>query len=147
MSKVYVACYGSLRLGMGNERVNYYANAEWVGRGKTVEKFTMYRYCFGFPSVSLTAENPPSELTVDVFETTQEGLTGPYDRLEGYPTFYDRSLVDVRLESGEMVKAWIYVIEEETGPVVESGDWCLYRDEGYYDRNVQPLNKSSEWRT
>lgn len=131
---VYVACYGSLRNGMGNYHVNEYAGAEYVGTGKTVNNYDLFAYCGGFPSVSLIHNDAQKPVVVDVFKTTQRGLEGPYDRLEGHrgnghpQTFYNRDVVDVEMEDGTVLECWIYNIPEETGPLVESGDWCLYKN-------------------
>lgn len=129
---VYVATYGSLRRNMGNHHVNNSAGAELVGLGKTVKSYTLYAYCSGFPSVS--TEHPRDQVRVEVYKTTQDGLEGPYDGLEGYPRFYDRKLVPIQMDSGEVIEAWIYCIDREQQLVVEGGDWCLYKaGESYYD--------------
>lgn len=135
---VLVATYGSLRQRMGNAHVNGYADAEYVGKGKTVGKFDLFQYCHAFPSVSLAHHDSDTQVVVDVYRTTQEGLEGPYDRLEGCRygnlpgSFYYRYEVPVVLDSGEEVKCWIYAINEVTGPRVEHGDWCLHKNENYY---------------
>lgn len=137
---VLVATYGSLRRGMGNFRVNLRAGGEFVGTGKTMEHFDLFEYCYGFPSVSLTHNSAGKPVTVDVFATTQDGLEGAYDGLEGHHgndnphTFYKRSKVKVQMDNGNLVDAWMYHIDEETGPVVEHGDWCVHKNgEQYYD--------------
>lgn len=138
---VLVATYGSLRRGMGNHVVNTYADAEFVGVGKTKDNIDIFAYCGGFPSISLKHSDNGKPVVVDIYRTTQDGLEGPYDRLEGYsPTrksgnFYDRTQVMVEMEDGSEVKAWIYHIDSQTGPLVESGDWGLYKGgENYYDK-------------
>lgn len=135
---VLVACYGSLRRNMGNYRVNEVAGGEFVSMGKTKDNHNLYKYCGGFPSVSLTHNDNGTPVVVDVFKTTEKGLTGAYDGLEGHHgndnprTFYKRTEIPVVLDSGEEVTCWIYHIDEATGPVVESGDWCLFKDTDYY---------------
>ncbi len=136
---VLVATYGSLRRNMGNHHVNELAGGEFVGTGKTAGNVDIFAYCGGFPSISLKHCENGKPVVVDVYRTTQAGLEGPYDRLEGYsPTrksgnFYDRSEVMIDMDNGEQVKAWIYHIDEQTGPLVESGDWGLYKGgEDYY---------------
>ncbi|MFW3388493.1 UNVERIFIED_CONTAM: gamma-glutamylcyclotransferase family protein, partial [Kocuria sp. CPCC 205274] len=71
-----------------------------------------------------------------VYEAPIEGgLEGPYDRLEGYPHFYNRTQVPVTLENGDTLTAWIYHIDEDRArEVTNGGDWCLYRNEDYYTR-------------
>ncbi len=133
MTKIYVSTYGSLRSLMGNHPVNARAGGTVVGLGKTDKPFALYQYCSGFPSVSLKESHAHCPITVEVYETTEAGLMGPYDRLEGYPNFYNRTLIDVNMDDGTTLKAWMYHIDEETGPLVESGDWCLHKyGEDYY---------------
>lgn len=136
---VYVACYGSLRRNMGNDRVNKYAEATLVGLGNTVEHYNLYAYCSGFPSVSLAHNSADKAVRVEVYQTTMAGLTGPYDMLEGYRgdsehNFYNRTLVPVQMDNGDVLDCWIYHIDEEQSVLVESGDWCEYkRGAEYYE--------------
>lgn len=125
--KTFVAVYGSLRTGMSNFGVNTRAGAELVGKGRTVENYDLHRYagCY-FPSVSLTHSDSEKPVVVEVFETTQAGLIGPYDGLEGYPNFYNRTIVPVVLDDGRELDAWIYHIDEKQTDVVDSGDWVEY---------------------
>lgn len=128
--KVLVAVYGSLRTGMENARVNNRAGATSIGEGFTKNNAGLYRYSAAyFPMVALDDQSAEKPVRVEIFETTQAGLEGPYDMLEGYPTFYNRTQIQVVLDSGEEVTAWIYHIEESgsRGDKVESGDWKQYR--------------------
>lgn len=135
---VLVATYGSLRRGMGNFGVNAAAGGEYCCSGKTKDNIDLFEYCKGFPSVSLKHSEAGKPVVVDIFKTTAEGLRGAYDALEGHHgndsphTFYKRTEVPVILDSGEEVTCWIYHIDEQTGPLVEHGDWCLHKDPGYY---------------
>lgn len=132
--KVLVATYGSLRRGMSNEGVNNRADATYVGKGKTVENFDLFRYNSSyFPSVSLIHSESQMPVVVDVWETTMKGLTGPYDFLEGYPSFYNRSEIDIAMDDGSVVRAWIYHIDTTMSERVEHGDWCVFVSPAYYD--------------
>lgn len=138
--KVLVATYGSLRRLMGNHHVNNAAGGVVFGLGRTKEKCDLYEYCSGFPSVSLSHTDADNTVRVEVYETTEHGLTRSYDRLEGCygpghsDNFYDRSLVTIVMDDGTEVEAWIYHIAEQTGPLVKSGDWAVHkRGEEYYD--------------
>ncbi len=128
MSKdILVAVYGSLRQGLGNHRVIGMANGELVDTGKTVENYNMYSLG-AFPSVSLAHSSHGTQLVVEVYRTDEEGLTGPLDGLEGYPHFYNRTQVDVVLDdSGEVVSAWVYHIDEIKNEPVLDGDWFKYK--------------------
>jgi len=137
---IFVCTYGSLRRGMGNDWTNTNAGAELIGLGHTKNNHDLYSYGGGaFPSVSLQHSASEKPVRVEVYQTTEEGLTGPYDRLEGYyggdhpHTFYNRSLVPVVMDSGEELECWIYHIDEEQPVRVEAGDWCVFkRGEDYY---------------
>lgn len=124
---VFVATYGSLRTGMQNDGVNVRAGATSLGNGKTKENYDLYRYagCY-FPSVSLVNSESNLPVVVEVFEAPSASLTGPYDMLEGYPSFYNRTQIPVILDSGEEVIAWIYHIDEAQDERVEDGDWVNY---------------------
>lgn len=139
---VFIATYGSLRRGMQNFRVNERGNGVFVSRGQTVDQYDLYRYGGSyFPSVNLKANKSGLSVVVDVFEAPKEGLTGAYDMLEGYNPnspedgFYNRTQIEVKLDDGTFVNAWIYHIDEDQGDSnrVESGDWCLHNDANYYD--------------
>lgn len=135
-NRVLVATYGSLRLGMGNYRTNERANAVRLGTGITDTPFVLYEYGGGsFPAISLTQDCVADRLVVDIFETDEAGLTGPYDMLEGCRygagpdhSFYYRTLVPVTWVNAagetEHDDAWIYHIDNYVGNVrVDTGDW------------------------
>jgi len=126
-NSIYVATYGSLRSNMGNHHVNERAGATKVGLGWTKENCDLYAYCSSFPSVSLEHEESGKPVRVEVYETTVAGLRGPYDSLEGYPNFYNRSLIGVVMDDGDELVAWMYHIDEKQSVRVESGDWCEYK--------------------
>ena len=137
MSEVYVATYGSLRRGMGNARVNEMANATFVGKGLTNDNFDLFRYGGGyFPSVSLADSESGTQVVIDVWETDMDGLTGPYDGLEGYPSFYNRTQIEITMDDGTAATAWIYHIDRPTGERVPSGDWCTHKHPNYYEEMV-----------
>lgn len=130
---IFIATYGSLRRNMQNFRVNANGGGEFVGMGKTDDKYNLYRYsgCY-FPSVSLKHSSNDKQVVVDVFEAPVDGMEGAYDMLEGYPSFYNRTQIPVTLEDGRSVMAWIYHIDTEQSELIESGDWCEHNVEDYY---------------
>ncbi len=145
---VLVATYGSLRRNMENFTVNERAGGEYLVTGKSVKNIPLYQYGGGyFPSISLaerdvTEETP--QVVVDIFTTTENGLTGPYDCLEGYPSFYNRSQVEFitdtdceidgeTVPAGTVLTAWVYHIDAAQRVQVMDGDWCVHkRGEDYY---------------
>lgn len=132
---VFIATYGSLRRDMENFRVNSSGGGKFVGKGQTVNNYDLFRFGGGyFPSVSLKHSESDKPVVVDVFIAPESGLHGAYDCLEGYPHFYDRTPVDILMDNGDTLTAWIYHIDEVQPTRVESGDWCTYkRGEAYYE--------------
>lgn len=123
--RILVAVYGTLRSGEGNHRSMVRAQGVSLGLGKTVDNINIYSLG-GFPKVSMTRTDHGVPVVVEVFETNEAGVLGPLDGLEGYPRFYNRSIIDIELDSGEVVKAWMYHIESDDSlnyPIL-SGDWC-----------------------
>lgn len=149
--KVFVATYGSLRREMENFRVNGNAGGEFLSTATSVKKIPLYRFNNAyFPSISLSPSHVKEStpvLHVDIFTCEEQGLTGPYDCLEGYPDFYNRSVEDFVLNkdckvgdtsyyAGDVIQAWVYHIDEEMDEPVESGDWCVYQCGANYYNNL-----------
>lgn len=119
---VLVFAYGTLMGGFGNslveaaEREGFHAEF----KGNDVIVGTMYSLG-GYPCVKLFGFDT-SQVHGEVFETDEQGLAW-MDRLEGYPSFYDRTLIETKY--GE---AWIYHIENERyhNTPVESGSWAVH---------------------
>ncbi len=130
-NKVLIAAYGSLRKGMSNFGVNARGGGEYSFTGKTKNCYNLYRYgqCY-FPSVSLEHDTNGTQVVVDVFEAPESGMLGAYDRLEGYPDFYNRTEITVVDSEGKEHTAWIYHIDEEQDTLVQSGDWVEFNKKG-----------------
>jgi len=108
--KVFV--YGTLKKGYPNSYL--LENSKLLGSFKTKPVFTMYSLG-AFPAISLVGETSISGEVYSVDEDTFSRL----DRLEGYPSFYNRAKIDT--EFGE---AWVYFLEDREGVTkVESGEW------------------------
>lgn len=111
MTKVFV--YGSLREGLHNHPL--IADSRKVGEYRLELPFTMYSLG-GYPA--LIDNEVTNLITGEVYEIDQPTFMR-LDRLEGYPRYYDRRLIDT--PAGE---AWVYFINDrEYTTVVESGDW------------------------
>ena len=110
-----VAVYGSLREGFGNHRLlegrTHHSTEVLEG------SFTMLDLG-AFPAVVLEGD---SNITIEVYEVDEITFAN-LDMLEGYPSFYNRKLV----ETSEGM-AWMYYLEckdEWTSTYVPSGDWA-----------------------
>ena len=120
-----VAVYGTLRKGQGNHRLLAHVKEHRLG---TVDGFKMY-HLGGFPAL----QHDVGTAVVEVYEVDQETMRS-LDWLEGYrgkdqTNFYNREITEVNLESGEVVDAWIYFIDDDMQhrSVIESGDWVKDR--------------------
>lgn len=113
-----VAVYGSLRQGMGNHRLLQDGEAAFLGTER-VSGFQMYSMG-GFPFIT-PAEG---EIRIELYKVDRDTMLR-LDRLEGYPSFYDRKLIQT--SKGQ---AWIYFIVGKNlsnYEPVASGDWVLFR--------------------
>ena len=121
-----VAVYGTLRKGMGNHRLM--GDSKYLGAAE-VEGFEMYPCGLsgGFPVILpvTPSETTSSSIKAEVFEVTEDLLTGPLDRLEGHPEWYKRQLVPTPYG-----QSWIYVMQsdhyKQYGKIV-SGDFVQFR--------------------
>lgn len=117
-----VAVYGSLRKGLGNHAL--LAHVKSFEEGVTEEQFKMYSLG-GFPAIT---EEEGAGVVVEVYDV-DDATMRRLDRLEGYPSFYDRKEVTVELSSGGSVKSWIYFMHESptyNSGIVENNDWYKY---------------------
>lgn len=124
--KHLVAVYGSLLSGLHNHGVMQRAEGKLIGSGESIMNIDMYSLG-GFPSISLKHSKHNNTIRVEVYEVEDDKMYG-LNALEGYRgegknNFYDRSLIDIKLDNGETVEAFIYHIDEEQRNPVVDGDW------------------------
>ena len=114
MVKTRVFVYGTLKQGFYNHRVMQHAGGTFVGEDTT--KGQMYSRG-AFPMVDISKDG---RILGEIYELEEENLK-ILDRLEGYPTFYNRSQID----TGHG-RVWIYHVEREKYPqlpIIETGVW------------------------
>lgn len=115
MNKLMFFVYGTLKAGHGNHGL--LADATPHGNG-TVYGMQLYTGP-GFP-YAYTGEGKVVGEIYSADATTARRL----DLLEGYPHHYDRKEVDVELETGEVVKAWMYYVHTKPrGELLTEGVW------------------------
>ncbi|MCX8028430.1 MAG: gamma-glutamylcyclotransferase [Brevinematales bacterium] len=112
--EILIFVYGTLKKGFHNHRM--IKDAKFVGRGKTKDKYVMYVDIIPYVSKRDRVSNIYGEVYC-IDRNTLDML----DRLEKHPCWYYREKVDVILEDGRIVNAWMYFNDIEVGNVVESG--------------------------
>lgn len=115
--------YGTLKQGFSNHY--FLKDAEFVAPAKTVERYALF--VDEFPHVY--PKDPVCSIQGEVYHVDFSTLTR-IDALEGHPNFYRRELVEVRLQSGEATKAWIYFHSKGAGQLIASGEFNPSRDLG-----------------
>ena len=123
MKKHLVACYGSLRRGMGNHHY-YLSESEYKGTFPTEPEYTLHSLS-AYPGLKL---NGNTSVVMEVYEVDEDTLKN-LNRLEGYypgekSTFYDR--IEIDTPWGKAF-TYIYVNELSKDSIVESGDWVAYK--------------------
>ena len=125
MKKYLVAVYGSLRRGMGNHQY-YLSSSEYKGAFSTEPEYTLHSLSY-YPGLKLDGN---TSIVMEVYEVDEETLKN-LNRLEGYrpgetSTFYDR--IEINTPWGKAF-TYIYVNPLPKESIVESGDWCKYKNE------------------
>jgi gamma-glutamylcyclotransferase (GGCT)/AIG2-like uncharacterized protein YtfP len=115
-----VFVYGTLRSGFNN---NVLIKELDYKTAKTKEKYEMTAN--GIPFVN--KDKPTSIIKGEVFEMDTIFRLADLDRLESHPTWYVREIVEVELDSGEVVEAWIYFNKDKADTVIKSGDYKDYK--------------------
>lgn len=103
---INVAVYGSLKRGFGNHRL--LADARFMSHG--IIKNSILVSLGAFPALyinQLSGDN----VQVEVYRVTPEEFQS-LDMLEGYPSFYNRSMFDIVINTDNheplTIKSWIY---------------------------------------
>lgn len=110
-----VAVYGTLKQGFHNNLL--LADSKFLGSERTTAEWRMVSLG-GFPALV----PGDSTVLVEVFKIESDAVGVSLDRLEGYPSFYDRRLIPT--SHGE---AWIYFMRDAdkfgVERDVENGEW------------------------
>lgn len=134
-----VFVYGTLKHGFSNH-FYYMTDSDYVDDAFTLEKHAMIGEGNHFPYV-LGVNEAGHHIKGEVYEVPASSLSR-LDRLEGYPTHYDRVPTEVVLSNGEKITALMYVkktvtaanlnekfIEEFKKPVYTT---TVYKNKSYY---------------
>lgn len=120
-----IAVYGSLRRDFGNHRI--LKDSEYLGEFKTKELFDLYSLG-AYPFIS---ERGDTEITVELYKVVCPIIAQNLDRLEGYPSFYNRKVIEIKDFTSEL-KTYIYYIIDKHSYInnnkINSGDWKLFKN-------------------
>jgi gamma-glutamylaminecyclotransferase len=108
--------YGTLRQGCRNHHLM--RGAEFVGKAHTKDRFALYST--GIPYV--VRSEAVSTIIGEVYRV-DHGLLAKLDRHEGHPHWYHRKLVEVVLELGQTLPAWLYFFDTPRGVLLPGGDF------------------------
>ena len=118
MNLINVFVYGTLRKGFGNHR--HVKEAQFLGRARTQRAYQLRQSII--PYVSEFKEEGKTQIIGEVYVVTKTQLER-IDHLEGHPRFYQRKEVQVLLENGLQLNAWLYFCERGKGVINRSGDF------------------------
>lgn len=114
--KVYVLVYGSLKRAYWNNRI--LEDSVYIGEGITIsDTFSMFDG--GYPYVTM---NGLSKIKGEVFEVINPRILSNLDSLEGVPSHYVRTAVDVKVRTElpgldsieEVYECFMYVASRQT---------------------------------
>ena len=105
MSENIVAVYGTLKRGKTNHFIMELLSAEFLGEGKTAEKYPlttdgMLPYLFDEAGVG-------HRIPVEIYRVSDAALA-VIDRFECHPKFYARKSTKCELSSGEVLDCFVY---------------------------------------
>lgn len=105
MSENIVAVYGTLKRGKTNHFIMELLSAEFLGVGKTAEKYPlttdgMLPYLFDEAGVGY-------RIPVEIYRVSDTALA-VIDRFECHPKFYARKSTKCKLPSGETLDCFVY---------------------------------------
>lgn len=127
MYNVFV--YGSLKKGFGNHGL--LARSEFLGNAETVESRFKMVSLGGFPGVYDTGGDKIKGEIYKVDHMTLRNL----DRLESEGSFYGRRTHNFKLESGENIDSFIYILLDDFG----------YSDNPRYLNEESSENRTAVW--
>lgn len=127
-----LAVYGTLRKGGGANVMLKLMLARYIGRG-IVRGYKMFSCRIPF---AVKSGDPKDRIIVEVYDVPEDKIP----LLDYYESGYERKRVEVEMENGETVKAWLYEWKNvdilKDCELVRCGDWVehIARKCDCYDR-------------
>ncbi len=114
-----VFVYGTLKKGHQNH--HHIKNSEFIGNGRTIEKYAMYQKDYPF----VVKTEAVSFIYGEIY-SVDDSLLALLDHLEHHPEWYCREKVDVILDGDcKTIPVWLYFNATPEGTLVESGEFSL----------------------
>ena len=98
--------YGTLKEGYSNN-MYYMYNADYIDEAKSVEKYAMIGKNMGFPYL-LGKHKDGYNIKGELYEAPPSTMR-LLDQLEGYPTHYDKTIIEVADSKGQVHQAVTYI--------------------------------------
>jgi gamma-glutamylcyclotransferase (GGCT)/AIG2-like uncharacterized protein YtfP len=129
-----VFCYGSLKQGYWNFDRYLLNKSRFVGSAITATPEYTLVNMGSYPGV---VSGGKTTIIGEVFEV-DDNVLSRLDKLEGHPNWYKRHPISVKLESGEIVHAEMYMQDGEKfkydlHQVITSGEWVGIKLPSYHE--------------
>ena len=108
MSKINVFVYGSLKQGFHNHIWMEEIGAKYLGKCSTEKIFDMISMYDSYPGLI----NGEYGIIGELYEIDSMDIYH-LDTLEGYPNYYDRKVINVKMDNGVEYKAICYILSDE----------------------------------
>lgn len=133
---MYYISYGS---NMNLQQMSYRCpNTKVYGNGKIFG----WKLVFNFHADIIETKNKKDFVPVVVWKLEDDRDLMSLDRYEGYPKYYTKIIIPVTMDSGETVRAMVYVMaDDRKGIYPPTVDYFNCIKEGYMDNgiNTKPL--------
>lgn len=136
MSKINVFVYGSLKQGFHNHIWMEEIGAKYIGKCSTEKIFDMISMYDSYPGLI----NGEYGINGELYEIDSMDIYH-LDRLEGYPNYYDRKVINVKMDNGVEYKAICYILSNE---VQQSRNLDYYLQNQHTDR-IDVSNGYKTW--
>jgi gamma-glutamylcyclotransferase (GGCT)/AIG2-like uncharacterized protein YtfP len=136
MSKINVFVYGSLKQGFHNHGWMEEIGAKYLGKCSTEKIFDMISMYDSYPGLI----NGEYGIIGELYEIDSMDIYH-LDRLEGYPNYYDRQVINVNMDNGVEYKAICYILSDE---VQQSNNLDYYLQNQHTDR-IDVSNGYKTW--
>lgn len=136
MSKINVFVYGSLKQGFHNHIWMEEIGAKYLGKCSTEKIFDMISMYDSYPGLI----NGEYGIIGELYEIDSMDIYH-LDTLEGYPNYYDRKVINVKMDNGVEYKAICYILSDE---VQQSRNLDYYLQNQYTNR-IDVSNGYKTW--